>query len=496
MYRLTRGAEKLPTPPTLDPAQRAVVEHAGGPLLVLAGPGTGKTTTLVECVVDRIERRGAIPDSILVLTFSRKAAADLRARIAARLGRTTVAPMAMTFHAFCYALVRRFGDGLGVEAPGFGTPLRLLTGPEQEFRVRETLQGSLETQRAQWPSSLARAFPTRAFAAEVRAVLAKARQLGMDPDDVVAAGEAVGREEWASTGAFFDEYLDVLDAEGVLDYAELVHRCRILLAEPDVVATLRTEIDWVFVDEYQDTDPSQVRLLQAVAGDGRDVVVVGDPDQSIYAFRGAEARGILDFPELFRTPDGAPAPVVALNPTRRFGRLLLASRNVATRLGVPRALPADVFAGFREPKPIPNCPRVGGGLHLHQRRRRGGAHRRDPAQRASARRSAVGRDGRAGAGRPDHDSRPDPSAGRGRGTGRGGRGRDPAGRRPRRPSAAAGAAGRGPRLCAHRGRGAGAAHLSARRDGQHGVRGGWAERCARPSGPSWPGPRCPGRRPN
>ena len=140
MYRLTRGAEKLPTPPVLDPAQRAVVEHAGGPLLVLAGPGTGKTTTLVECVVDRIERRNATPDSILVLTFSRKAAADLRTRIAARLGRTTVAPMAMTFHAFCYALVRRFADDVGgVDTPGFGTPLRLLTGPEQEFRVRETL---------------------------------------------------------------------------------------------------------------------------------------------------------------------------------------------------------------------------------------------------------------------------------------------------------------------------------------------------------------------
>src|SRR5687768_18036389 len=110
MYRLIHeAAEPRPAPP-LDAAQRAVVDHAGGPLLVLAGPGTGKTTTLIECVVDRIERRGATPDSILVLTFSRKAAADLRARIAARLGRTTVTPMAMTFHAFCYALVRRFGD--------------------------------------------------------------------------------------------------------------------------------------------------------------------------------------------------------------------------------------------------------------------------------------------------------------------------------------------------------------------------------------------------
>ena len=125
MYRLTRGAEKLPKRPVLDAAQRAVVDHPAGPLLVLAGPGAGKTTTLVECVVDRIERRGDTPDSILVLTFSRKAAADLRARIAGRLGRTTVTPMAMTFHAFCYALVRRFGDEADAESNGFGAPLRL-----------------------------------------------------------------------------------------------------------------------------------------------------------------------------------------------------------------------------------------------------------------------------------------------------------------------------------------------------------------------------------
>jgi superfamily I DNA/RNA helicase/RecB family exonuclease len=358
MYRLTRGAEKLPIRPVLDASQRAVVDHPGGPLLVLAGPGTGKTTTLIECVVDRIEHRAATPDSILVLTFSRRAAADLRARIAGRLGRTTVNPMAMTFHAFCYALVRRFGDAAEVEANDFGAPLRLLTGPEQEFRLRETLHGSLETQRAQWPESLARAFPTRAFASEVRAVLAKARQLGMDPDDIVAAGEATGREEWVSLGAFFDEYLDVLDAEGVLDYAELVHRCRILLTRPQVVTTLRREIGSVFVDEYQDTDPSQVRLLQVVAGDGRDVIVVGDPDQSIYAFRGAEARGILDFPERFRTREGAPAPVLALNRTRRFGSVLLAaSRSVASRLGMPRSLPAEVFQAFRYPTPDPGLPK-------------------------------------------------------------------------------------------------------------------------------------------
>ena len=353
MYRLIRTAELRAEPPPLDPSQQAVVDHPGGPLLVLAGPGTGKTTTLVESVVDRVERRHTSPDQVLVLTFSRKAAADLRTRITARLGRTVVPPAVMTFHAFCYALVRRF-----TPLAGTGAPVRLLTGPEQEFRVRETLQGSRDTGRANWPATVERAFHTRAFAAEIRATLAKARQLGMDPEDVIAAGRAAGRSEWVAVGQFFDEYLDVMDAEGVLDYAELVHRCRILLAGPDIVGVLRREIGCVFVDEYQDTDPSQVALLQAIAGDGRDVVVVGDPDQSIYAFRGAEARGILDFPGLFRTSGGDWAPVVALNTTRRFGsNLLAASRNVADRLALTKPLPPDVLSRFRSPTAAPGLSR-------------------------------------------------------------------------------------------------------------------------------------------
>jgi len=353
MYELIRTPPPRVEAPDLDASQRAVVAHPGGPLLVLAGPGTGKTTTLVEAVVDRIERRGTPADAVLVLTFSRRAAADLRARVSARLGRSVVTPMVLTFHAFCYALVRRFSS-----ADPYDPPVRLLTAPEQEFRVRETLEGSRETGRPQWPPALAPAFSTRAFAAEVRAVLAKARQLGMDPDDLVSAGLAAGRPEWVSVGHFFDEYLDVLDAERVLDYAELVHRCRILLADREILARVRQEVAAVYVDEYQDTDPAQVRLLQALAGEGRDVVVVGDPDQSIYAFRGAEPRGILDFPDLFQTQDGQRAPVLALGRTRRFGpTLLAASRSVASRLPLPRSLPPAVRDTFRTPVTEPGLPR-------------------------------------------------------------------------------------------------------------------------------------------
>ena len=114
----------------------------------------------------------------------------------------------------------------------------------------------------------------------------------MDPDDVVAAGRSSRASRWVAVREFFDEYLDVMDAEGVLDYAELVHRSRILLADPDTIGLLRarsTASSW--------TSIKTLTLLKcgcaAIAGDGRDVVVVGDPDQSIYAFRGAEARGSL-----------------------------------------------------------------------------------------------------------------------------------------------------------------------------------------------------------
>src|ERR1051325_8630578 len=106
-YRLVRS-ESAVTVPTLDEHQQRVVDHAGGPLLVLAGPGTGKTTTLVEAIVDRIERRGADPSQVLALTFSRKAAEQLRARVTSRLGRTTGSAMCSTIHSFAYALIRRY----------------------------------------------------------------------------------------------------------------------------------------------------------------------------------------------------------------------------------------------------------------------------------------------------------------------------------------------------------------------------------------------------
>ena len=181
-------------------------------------------------------------------------------------------------------------------------------------------------------------------------MIGKARQHGLDPDQLADLGRVAGRAEWIAVGDFFEEYLQVLDHEQVLDYSELIHRAVLLARTPEVQRRLRSEFRAVFVDEYQDTDPGQTELLRAIAGDGRDLVVVGDPDQSIYTFRGADVRGLLRFPGEFRTTAGEPAAQVALATTRRFGSTLQrVSRNVASRLGLPGALDRETFERFRNP---------------------------------------------------------------------------------------------------------------------------------------------------
>ncbi|WP_407660778.1 ATP-dependent helicase [Kitasatospora paracochleata] len=345
-FRLVRSPLAQPEPPTLDTYQQAVVEHADGPLLVLAGPGTGKTTTLVEAVNRRIER-GTDPERILVLTFSRKAAMELRDRMTARVAAGVPAPQATTFHSFCYALLRAH------QSPEeYAEPLRLLSGPEQDVMVRELLAGDAEDARLGigrigWPLDLRACLTTRGFADEVRAVLARSRELGLGEAELSRFADGVQRPDWAAAAHFLADYLDVLDLRGVLDYAELVHRAVLLAERPEVADDLRARYDVVFVDEYQDTDPSQVRLLRRLAGDGRDLVAVGDPDQSIYAFRGADINGILDFPHTFRRADGTPADVRVLRVSRRSGAVLLAaSRELARRMPMGR-LPADKLAQHR-----------------------------------------------------------------------------------------------------------------------------------------------------
>jgi superfamily I DNA/RNA helicase/RecB family exonuclease len=345
-YRLVREAQPAPSPPGLDAAQRRVTEHAGGPLLVLAGPGTGKTTTIVESVVDRVARRRIDPGRILVLTFTRKAAEELRERIALRLNRTLRQPLALTFHSYAFALVRREFVLAGEQSP------ILLPGPEQLLEVRRLLRGEAGDGSESWPEQLRPAVGTRGFAAELRDFLLRAAERGLDGSGLTALGGMHGRPDWQAAGRFLDSYAARFDLAPVpaYDYAEIVRIAGALLRRGVVRARERDAYDTVLVDEYQDTDPAQEELLVQLAGDGRELIAVGDPDQSIYAFRGADVDAIRRFPDRFRAPDGRPAEVVALRTCRRSGPVLLsASRRVAARLPVaPRE--------HRALRPLPSAP--------------------------------------------------------------------------------------------------------------------------------------------
>ncbi|MCZ3389381.1 MAG: ATP-dependent helicase [Actinomycetia bacterium] len=333
-----------PSPVVLDEHQRAVVEHVAtaghGPTLVLAGPGTGKTTTLVEAITARVDA-GTDPERILTLTFSRRAAGELRTRIARRLQRTVAAPLAWTFHGFGFSLV-----GELLVPDDLGRSVRLLSGPEQEVVVRELLAHDREVGTVAWPESLDAALRTRGFTEQVRTFLASARSVGLEADDIARFAE--GRPDWAALAQFMVEYLDVIDSRGLLDYSELVARAVAYAESPDGRAALRARYDLVVVDEYQDTDPAQERLLQAIGGDGRDLVVVGDPDQAIYAFRGADVRGITQFAERFPTGRSRPGQIMTLRTSRRCSTHILdASRRVAALLGAAGSLPVSALREHR-----------------------------------------------------------------------------------------------------------------------------------------------------
>jgi len=171
-------------------------------------------------------------------------------------------------------------------------------------------------------------------------------------------GRRHGRDDWVAAGAFLDRYAARFDLAPVpaYDYAEIVRIAAALLGRDETRQRERQAYDAVFVDEYQDSDPAQESLLLALAGGGRELTAVGDPDQSIYAFRGADLRALAEFPDRFRGPDGGRAPVIALRTCRRSGPVLLAaSRRVARRL--PAHSPAQAGANaHRDLRPVPGAP--------------------------------------------------------------------------------------------------------------------------------------------
>jgi superfamily I DNA/RNA helicase/RecB family exonuclease len=237
-------------------------------------------------------------------------------------------------------------------------PPRLLSAPEQLLEIRRMLRGEAQDGGARWPERLRPALATRGFAEEVRDLLMRAAERGLDGRRLRQLGQLRDRDDWMAAAGFLDRYAARFDLAPVpaYDYAEIVRIAAALLSREETRQRERGAYDVVLVDEYQDSDPAQESLLLALAGDGRELIAVGDPDQSIYAFRGADVQALTEFGERFRTADGQPAPVVALRTCRRSGPVLLAaSRRVARRLPAAPSAPGG-SASHRDLVPASPTP--------------------------------------------------------------------------------------------------------------------------------------------
>lgn len=278
--------ELLPAPEpvrhALTEEQAAVVEDTGRIVVTVGGPGTGKTLTLVEAVVARINQ-GVPLERLPVLASSRARAQEIRRQITQRLDRAQISPRVTTVHGFALGLLR--------DEPDLG--FRLLRAPEQELRLRELIDGLPSDF---WPEEYRRAATTRVFARQLREFLARARQRGLDPDQI--ASLETGQPLMASVGRFAEEYLTVADFEETLDYAELIHRARLLMTQPSAAASVTSRFDVVFADDVQEQDPAQAAFLGDLAIAGLPLRAFADPQQRTSAFRGATADGLAALEEL------------------------------------------------------------------------------------------------------------------------------------------------------------------------------------------------------
>ena len=268
----------------LNPAQLAAATTTEGPVLVIAGAGSGKTRTLVFRVA-RLVEQGVDPGAILLLTFTRKASAEMLRRAAALLDGRCERVAGGTFHSFANLTLRRYGSVLGL-----GSSFTILDRGDSEDAIG-LLRARLGLDKKD------KRFPRKQTIGEVfSAVVNKHRPLATLLDEQYPHLAEHGEDLHALQAA----YAEYKAERQVLDYDDLLVKLQLLLAEhPEVRAQLGQRYRYVMVDEYQDTNPLQAQIVQLLGSVHGNVMAVGDDAQSIYAFRGADFRNIMEFPSLF-----------------------------------------------------------------------------------------------------------------------------------------------------------------------------------------------------
>src|SRR6187551_1362054 len=310
----------------LNPAQREAVLHADGPLLVIAGAGSGKTRVLTHRVAHLIAAHGIRPSEILAITFTNKAAGEMRSRLDRLLGPAARGLWILTFHAACGRILRR-------EAPqlGYRSNFTIYDQADQVRLVKLVLE---ELERD----------PKRFVPRGIHAQISKAKN------------QLIGPEEYRSrVASFYDQtvadayelYQRRLFGSNAVDFDDLLMlTVDVLERFPESLERWQNAFRYVLVDEYQDTNHAQYRLLQLLSGEHRNVFAVGDPDQSIYAFRGADIRNIMEFER-----DFGGAKQIALEQNYRSTNAILRGANAVISENRERK-PKNLWSEMGEGDPV------------------------------------------------------------------------------------------------------------------------------------------------
>ena len=312
--RLTAPRAVRVEPLSPNAEQQRVLELAPGhgPVLVLGGPGTGRSALAVEYAARRIEA-GLEPDRLLVLSPTRQASARLRDDLSVRLdhggrGTRTSTPV-RTWAAYAFDLIRR------ARTAGFlpaveRTP-RLLSGAEQDTVIAELLESYASGERGgpDWPADLAEAVPTRGFRQEVRELIDRTSEYGIEPGRLEDLGEQHRRPEWVAAAVLLQDYRDRLDlgmAEAFDPAGLLTTACLLLEENPDLLDGERKNLPVIVIDDLQEATPAVHRLIR-ILGTGQDVVAMASPDTVVQGFRGARPDLVRDYPGCLLPRSGAPA---------------------------------------------------------------------------------------------------------------------------------------------------------------------------------------------